>query len=294
MMIMDWVEHRMTQEPQMEALDGGLEGLTDEEDGGELIQGTEKWKRFRRKRLTASTFAQVLGMFNSDPRADAHDLWLEKLDLKEPFIGNVMTRWGIKMEKFARQDYCKLTGNSLDRPGIGVFGTHYSENWLAGSPDGLIDLKRRTQFHQLSVQAQKVLVPESCRGLLEIKCPYGGWKGPNHVRPPDQMAAYYMPQVQGLMNIFDRDWCHLFYWTPNNGTKIFFIKRDVMYWEMLYGILAKFWWEYVMPAKLCLARNDDSYKDHEPRLETAHLIDESKKLAQRAQQVQFDNIGQLI
>eukprot|EP00210_Caulerpa_lentillifera_P001323 g1273.t1 len=265
-----------------------------EEDGNGMIQGTQKWSAFRQKRLTASTFSRVLGMFTANPATDTHNLWLEKLGLKESFQGNEMTQWGSKMEYYAREEYRKLTEYSIDCPGIGVLGKHISENWLAGSPDGLVGINEASPSRNLSTEARQVLVPDSGQGVLEIKCPFGGRRGPNYAKPPDQMAAYYMPQVQGLMNIFDRDWCHLYYWTKFHGTKVFLVYRDVHYWELLYEVLAKFWWEHVMPAKICLERKDDGYQKYKPCLETLHLIEESTKLARKAPQIHFEYTSQVM
>lgn len=266
-----------------------------EEDPNELQQGSKKWKEFRKKRLTASTFSKVLGMFNRGSLPDAHELWLEKLDLMEPFKGNVMTQWGSKMEKTAVEHYCKSTGNKTEHLGIRKLGEHLSEAWIAGSPDGLVQIQDSSRFEVLSEAALEVLAPTSSLGLLEIKCPYGGRRGPEHVHPPDQLAAYYMPQIQGLMEIFDRDWCHLYYWTKSNGAKLFLVYRDQQYWNALYEVLAKFWWECVIPAKFHLEQNKGigkSYEKYKPDLETSELILESQRLANQAPQLLLDNNGQ--
>ena len=60
------------------------------------------------------------------------------------------------------------------------------------------------------------------------------------------------PQVQGLMDVFDRDWCNLFVWTVN-GSMLFHIKRDPEYWRLCFQGLAEFWWSHVVPAKHALA-----------------------------------------
>lgn len=55
-------------------------------------------------------------------------------------------------------------------------------------------------------------------------------------------------QVQGLMDVFDRDWCNLFVWTVN-GSTLFHIKRDPDYWSLCFQGLAEFWWNHVVPGK---------------------------------------------
>ena len=59
-------------------------------------------------------------------------------------------------------------------------------------------------------------------------------------------------QVQGLMDVFDRDWCNLFVWTVN-GSTLFHIRRDPLYWNLCFQGLAEFWWSHVIPGKHELA-----------------------------------------
>ncbi len=44
-----------------------------------------------------------------------------------------------------------------------------------------------------------------------------------------------MPQMQGLMDIFDRDWCDAWVWTPG-GAGLFRIPRDRQYWAACYEV----------------------------------------------------------
>jgi hypothetical protein len=49
------------------------------------------------------------------------------------------------------------------------------------------------------------------------------------------LRRYYMPQMQGLMDIFDRDWCDAWVWTPG-GAGLFRIPRDRQYWATCYEV----------------------------------------------------------
>ncbi len=60
-----------------------------------------------------------------------------------------------------------------------------------------------------------------------------------------------MAQVQGLMDIFDRDWCNMFVWTPGSAA-LFHLQRDPEYWRACYEVLAEFWWQHVVPARHAL------------------------------------------
>lgn len=69
--------------------------------------------------------------------------------------------------------------------------------------------------------------------------------------PPSLPQWYYMAQVQGLLDIFQRDWCNLFVWTPN-AAALFHLPRDAQYWALCFEVLAEFWWEHVIPARHAL------------------------------------------
>jgi hypothetical protein len=63
-----------------------------------------------------------------------------------------------------------------------------------------------------------------------------------------------MGQVQGLMEIFGREWCNLYCWTVT-GSAVYQIRRDRAYWALCFHVLAEFWWAHVVPAKHALAAN---------------------------------------
>lgn len=68
-------------------------------------------------------------------------------------------------------------------------------------------------------------------------------------------------QVQGLLDIFDRDWCNLYVWTMN-GSTLFHIQRDREYWRLCFQVLAEFWWSHVIPAKHAMAISDAEAVEH--------------------------------
>ena len=57
------------------------------------------------------------------------------------------------------------------------------------------------------------------------------------------------PWVQGLMAVFDRDWCDVFCYTVGHGSAIYRVERDEEYWALMYGALSDFWWQSVVPGK---------------------------------------------
>lgn len=129
-------------------------------------------------------------------------------------------------------------------------------------------------------------------GVLEVKCPFN--KGaPESGHPWDAMPDYYMPQVQALMEVFDCDWAHLYCWTPSQGSAIFHVARDPDYWAAVWVLLAEFWYEHYVPAKLALARGVSPVEARErfgPAADSnrlAHVREWSKVLSQGAEVYRF-------
>ncbi|KAJ6357928.1 hypothetical protein OIU78_005709 [Salix suchowensis] len=67
-------------------------------------------------------------------------LWLEKLGAKEPFSGNMATCWSNAKEEEALERYKLITGNTILFPRFQVYGkNNLKDDWLAASPDGIVD-----------------------------------------------------------------------------------------------------------------------------------------------------------
>ena len=91
-------------------------------------------------------------------------------------------------------------------------------SWLGASPDGLLP---SDSFHL-----------DRNGGVLEIKCPYGSTGDPSQAKPYGKVPWYYVPQVQGLMEVLDRDWLDFFVWT-GEGSEVYRVQRDRAYWNVL-------------------------------------------------------------
>ncbi|KAK9008270.1 hypothetical protein V6N11_075172 [Hibiscus sabdariffa] len=92
-------------------------------------------------------------------------------------------------------------------------------------------------------------------------------------------------EVQGQMEIMDREWADLYCWTPI-GSTIFRVHRDCCYWDLIHGILHEFWWGNVLPAReaVLLGKEEDA-KTYEPtptHKKTGLAISQSTKLASEA------------
>ncbi|ONK57600.1 uncharacterized protein A4U43_C09F2150 [Asparagus officinalis] len=163
-------------------------------------QRSDEWFSLRRDKLTTSTFSTALGFWKGNRRSE---LWYEKVyapttDTLDSAAKAAMN-WGVVNEAKAIEQYKSITGRDVGLLGFAVHA-EAKFGWLGASPDGLLDC-----------------YPNN--GILEVKCPYNKGK-PELALPWNAMPYYYMPQVQGQMEIMDRDWVDLYCWTPN-GSSIF-------------------------------------------------------------------------
>ncbi len=166
------------------------------------LQRTDAWFAEREGKLTASAFGQAIGI----APGSRQQLWRRLLKL-ETFEGNAATDYGTEHEADALAAYQRVTNAGVKLVGLIV---HREHQWLACSPDGLVE-----------------------GGLIEIKCPFTQ-------QIYDTIPPYYMAQIQGQMEITGRDWCDLICWTPTE-MRIWTVKRSPAYWQWMHVKLADFW-----------------------------------------------------
>ena len=157
-------------------------------------QGTPAWFNARKGKLTASNFGAAAGVNPYQSRKRSLQEAVGEIEWK----GNMdACLWGTKNERNAVKDYMVRTGNVVRSKGF--FG-HPDYAWLGGSPDGLVgDV-----------------------GMIEVKCPFGRCgDGKCH----DEIPAHYYCQVNGLMEILNREWCDFVSWTPHE-MRIYRVWRD--------------------------------------------------------------------
>lgn len=170
-------------------------------------QRSEAWFKEREGKLTASTFGQACGL----GPGSRQQLWRKMMGLEPAFEGNSATDWGTESEPKALQAYA--SSRIVDIETVG-FIAHPELKWLGGSPDLLADND----------------------GMGEIKCPFG-----QEIYP--DVPAYYMAQMQGLMEITGRAWCDFIVWTPQRMS-VRRITRSTEYWRWMHLQLAQFWMYY--------------------------------------------------
>uniref|UniRef100_A0A7N0U2M3 YqaJ viral recombinase domain-containing protein n=1 Tax=Kalanchoe fedtschenkoi TaxID=63787 RepID=A0A7N0U2M3_KALFE len=232
----------------------------------------KNWQEQRKHKLTASTFASAVGFW----RRRRTQLWLEKIGAIEPFAGNLATCWNNIKEEEAVERYKLITGNSVFFPEFQVYRGHKCDDWLAASPDGVVD------YHVYGLPSG---------GLLEIKCPFFGGDM-RKASPWVRIPLHHIPQAQGLMEIMDRDWMDFYVWTPR-GSSLFRLYRDLEYWDTLKVALSDFWLDNVEPARAVYKRRVIKEPLYELRAfrpnsrhdlcgyivqESRHIVDSSKLL----------------
>ena len=193
----------------------------------------------------------------------------EKVGLVKPFEGNYFTRHGEKMEPVAVAEYQQLVGCPVTTDSFRVYS---GANWMGGSPDGLLP----AVAERPPLTAGGLVLPPG-RGLLEVKCP-------KTIHP--FIPTYYVPQVQasgrlqgpapraacssappqaararaalaptrrrrraarqGLMEIYDLDWCHFLIWRQD-GYKLYEVPRDREYFDSMFEALRDLWVGHIEP-----------------------------------------------
>jgi putative phage-type endonuclease len=166
-------------------------------------QKSPEWFKEREGKLTASSFGAAAGL-GPGSRQQA---WRRHFGL-EVFTGNEATQWGEDKEPVARTEYMLRVNPNVAEVG---FVPHPSMEWLGASPDLLIDGD----------------------GLGEIKCPF-------MQKFYDEIPPYYMAQMQGQLQITDRQWCDFIIWTPD-AMSVQRVYRSNEYWDWLHLRLADFW-----------------------------------------------------
>lgn len=169
-------------------------------------QRTPEWFKEREGKLTASAFGQAAGL----APGSRQQLWRRQMGM-EVFTGNEATQWGEDHESVAIAQYQSLCMAKDQAPNLVGFIPHPTMAWLGGSPDLLI----------------------GADGMGEVKCPFG-----QKIYP--EIPLYYMAQIQGLLQITERQWCDFIVWTPD-CLSVRRVHRSDEYWDWLHVRLADFW-----------------------------------------------------
>jgi putative phage-type endonuclease len=149
----------------------------------DLIQGSEKWLKYRQSRLMATDVPVVLG---SNPWRTKIELFEEKLGLRPPVQLNAAMERGQKLEPEARKLASELLGIEFEP--IVMESTRFP--WLASSLDGI----------------------SSCgKYILEIKCLS---ERSHEAAIDDIIPPYYIDQILTQLEVTKANICYYFSYRP--------------------------------------------------------------------------------
>lgn len=159
-----------------------------------MEQGSDEWLQARCGIITASTMHNLVTPGGKVSTSETARSFLRTLAAERitghPEITHptrAMQR-GTMLEPFARDEYAKATGCTVEE--VGFMRLDTDQYRLGYSPDGLI----------------------GDDGLIEIKCP----SPKEHLRTiiTDQVPAQYVPQVQVGLYVSDREWLDFVSYCP--------------------------------------------------------------------------------
>ncbi|KAK9751436.1 YqaJ-like viral recombinase domain [Popillia japonica] len=190
------------------------------------------WKRVRMNRLTASNFGRICKLRPTTSTANT-----VKHLLYQDFQGSVATRYGLENEINAVLEFEKVSKVKTEECGIFV---HKAIPFLAASPD-------------------RVIIDEN--GCVEIKCPYRArdmtvleatQKGVmkflsiNEGNLQLKHNDNYMYQIQGQLNVADKDFCYFVVWTKKDMWYQKIFKNESM-WQKMTQKLKSFYMKALLP-----------------------------------------------
>ena len=233
-----------------------------------MEQRSKEWFQARKGRLTASNVGAVLGLDPFRNRDDVMRMMVREYHGAErEFKGNVATEWGTYNEAGAIAEFEMETGLKVDKCGFFPY-----EDWLGGSPDGLI----------------------GDDALLENKCPFGKRNDPNPVFKSLDEQPHYYAQVQIQLLCTGRYYAYFNQWVPS-GTYYESYTVDQTWRDQNLPILRQFYAEYLSELD-----NPDHLAPKRTVIDTpeAHRMvqewDELREQIELAQERQKDLMAQLV
>jgi len=162
----------------------------------DCIQGSDEWFEARLGYVTASNFAKVIS------KGTGRGLYMRKLAAerltgqREESYKNAVMENGNIVEAEARNYYETAYDCQIEQVGFVK-----RDERIGGSPDGLVGTD----------------------GMIEIKCPLSSTHVANILS--GKMPTEYIPQVQGLLWVTERQWCDFVSYDPKVLSRPIFIVR---------------------------------------------------------------------
>lgn len=192
---------------------------------------SQAWKNARASRITASNMGKICTLRKStNPSKTVRAL------LHGNFRGNEATLFGKLNESKAILEFSNLYDLNVEPCGIFIHPIHY---YLGASPDGIIGsgaiievkclAKCQNETPMAAVLGNKVPCAKITNGRLELK------RGHNY---------YY--QVQGQLNICNKEKCYFMLWSPK-GLLVEEIMRDEQFFtQSMIPKLKSFYFDIIL------------------------------------------------
>jgi len=236
----------------------------------------ELWHLLRREMLTASNFGTVCRM-----RPTTSCAAIVKSILYPPQIDTAAMKYGRDREEVARKELATKLNKKIKPCGLFID----SKNpFLSASPDGLIDEDGLVEI-KCPLSAENLTADEAVQKLPLLK---GIFDRKNNDKINRNHRFFY--QVQGQLNITQRNYCIFALWTPKS-LKVVVVNRDNDFWEnQMLPLLKRFYHNCMLPEIL-----DSRHNRHMPIRNPQYVIDAQEKASKRkiirkiAQQNNVDN-----
>jgi len=216
--------------------------------------GSKEWLEARRKLITATDAAPIMGL---SPWKTARQLYFDKMEARETVQNDAMKR-GNDLEPEARRAFEQITGHFVNPEWI----TNYAFPWMGASMDGINDA-----------------------GICcEIKCP---GKADHDIAVSGKVPDKYYPQLQHQIVVAGVNDIYYFSYRPGDIQPCALIKvaRDFDFVPGMMKMEKEFWdnMQLGIPpeptAKDLVKREDRTWLMLEEEL--SHLITQSKAIEER-------------
>ena len=221
------------------------------------------WLAHRQEMLTSSHFGDVCRM-----RPTTSCATMIKNILYPPIIDTAAMKYGRDQEEVARKELAaklnieiKLCGLFIDK-----------ENpYLGTSPDGLIDEDGLVEI-KCPLSAEHLTAEEAIEKLPGLKSIFNKR---NPVCINRNHKFFY--QIQGQLNITQRQYCKFAVWTPKS-MKIVHVVKDNAFWETkMLPFLTRFYYECMLPEIV-----DSRYNRHMPIRNPKYIIEAKEEAAKQS------------
>ncbi|XP_067216539.1 uncharacterized protein [Linepithema humile] len=223
---------------------------------------SELWLSLRREMLTASNFGTVCRMRSTTSCAAT-----VKAILYPPYIDNAAIKYGRDNEEVAKKELALQLNKEVIPCGLFID----TENpCLGASPDGLIDGNGLVEI-KCPLSAENLTVEKAIETLPSLKAIFDK-KNPQKM---NQNHRYYY-QIQGQLNITQREYCIFAVWTPKS-MKILRIDVDNIFWKnQMLPFLTRFYNECMLPEIL-----DSRHNRHMPIRNPRYIIEAKEEAAKK-------------